>query len=87
MSRIIRMIRMASLHVLLLLLWCISVKRRGKLKIKEKAQIKAEVLTEEDEFTIFEYEKGQARDNSLSSDMTAVDANDDTEEKDKRVSR
>ena len=34
---------------------------------------------------MFEYEKGQARDNSLSSDMAAVVANDDTEDKDKIV--
>ena len=87
MRRIIRMIRMASLNILKLLVCCISGKRRGKFKIKEKVQIEAEVFKEEEKVTIFEYEKGLARDNNLSSDMTVVDANDDTEEKDKRVSR
>ena len=37
--------------------------------------------------TIFEYEKGQDRDNSLSSDVTAVDTNGDTEDNDTRVLR
>jgi hypothetical protein len=53
MSRIIRMIRMTSLNILLLLICCISGKRRGKFKINEKIQIENEVFTDGATVTIF----------------------------------
>ena len=63
-----------------------SGKRKGKDRIKEKDQIETEVLTTAEQVTMLEYEKGQARDNTLSIDNTEEVANDDTKDKDRIVS-